>query len=57
MKNYSSRERRAYHSGMAYAAGKKGQRIPYTNEKNIQSFRNGYKKGLTVILNYPDAKK
>ncbi len=56
MAKYSSRERRAYHSGMAYAAGRKGKKIPYKNEKNLKSFRNGYRKGLTVIVNYPDAR-
>lgn len=40
-KKYSSKERKAYHMGRAWAAGKLGKRIPCPDEKTKQSFRNG----------------
>lgn len=40
-KKYSSKERKAYHMGRAWAAGKEGKRIPCPDEKTKRSFRNG----------------
>ena len=56
-KKYSSGQRKAYYSGMGYAAAQKGKRIPFQSEKNLTSFREGYRKGVTVIVKYPDLKK
>lgn len=54
---YSSGQKKAYYSGMGYAAAHKGKKIDFKSEKNKQSFREGYRKGVTVIVNYPDLKK
>lgn len=54
---YSSGQKKAYYSGMGYAAARKGKKIPFKSEKNMTSFRQGYKKGVTVIVKYPDIKK
>ena len=40
-KSYSSRERKAYHMGRAYAAAKAGKRVKCPDDKSKQSFRNG----------------
>ncbi|MDE7301146.1 MAG: hypothetical protein K2N47_03155 [Clostridia bacterium] len=42
-KKYSASERKAFHMGRAYAAGKAGKRIPCPDEKTKKSFRNGVK--------------
>ncbi len=42
-KKYSARERKAFHMGRAWAAGKDGKRIPCPDGKTKQSFRNGVK--------------
>ena len=56
-KKYSNGQKKAYYSGMGYAAAHKGKAIPFKSDKNKQSFREGYKKGVTVIVKYPDLKK
>ncbi len=40
-KKYTAKERKAFHMGRAWAAGKDGKRIPCPDEKTKQSFRNG----------------
>lgn len=40
-KNYSAKERKAYHMGRAYQTAKLGKRVPCPDEKTKQSFRNG----------------
>ena len=40
-KNYSAKERKAYHMGRAYAAAKAGKRVKCSDEKTKQSFKNG----------------
>lgn len=42
-KKYSSKERKAYHMGRAWAAGKSGKRVSCPDEKTKQSFKNGVK--------------
>lgn len=42
-KKYSAKERKAFHMGRAWAAGKEGKRIPCPDEKTKRSFRNGVK--------------
>lgn len=42
-RKYSAKERKAFHMGRAWAAGKDGKRIPCPDEKTKQSFRNGVK--------------
>ena len=40
-KTYSTKERKAYHMGRAYAAAKAGKRVKLPDDKTKQSFRNG----------------
>ena len=40
-KNYSAKERKAYHMGRAYQTAKLGKRVSCPDEKTKQSFRNG----------------
>lgn len=40
-KKYSASERKAFHMGRAYAAGKDGGRVVCPDEKTKRSFRNG----------------
>ena len=42
-KKYSAKERKAFHMGRAWEAGKEGKRIPCPDEKTKRSFRNGVK--------------
>lgn len=42
-KKYSRKERKAFHMGRAWAAGKEGKQIVCPDEKTRQSFRNGVK--------------
>lgn len=56
-KKYTEAQKKAYYSGMGYSAGRRGKKIPFKSEKNKQSFREGYKKGVTVIVKYPDLNK
>lgn len=42
-KQYSEREKQAYHAGRGYAAGKSGKRVKCKTEREKQSFRNGVK--------------
>lgn len=42
-KQYSVKERKAFHMGRAWAAGKDGKRVFCRDEKTKQSFRNGVK--------------
>lgn len=41
---FSKRERRAYHMGRAYAAGKKGVKVKGLSENEKRSFANGFNK-------------
>lgn len=40
-KQFSEKEKHAYHAGRGYGAAKKGKRVRCTTEKERQSFRNG----------------
>lgn len=40
-KIYTAEEKKAYHMGRAWAAGKKNKRVKCKTEKEKQSFRNG----------------
>ena len=42
-KQYSEREKQAFHAGRGYAAGKANKRVKCKTEKEKQSFRNGVK--------------
>ena len=42
-KSYSEAEKRAYHGGRAYAAGKAGKRVKLKTEREKKSFSNGVK--------------
>ncbi len=54
---FTKAQKRAYYSGQGYRAGQFGKAIPFKNDKNKQSFREGYRKAKTIIVKYPDVKK
>ncbi len=54
---YTSGQKKAYYSGMGYAAGRKGKKIPFKSDSNLESFRKGYSAGVEIIVKYPDLKK
>ena len=51
---YTKAQKKAYHMGKGYAAGKSGAVIPF-GEKNKSSFLNGYKKGKDLTSKYDNA--
>lgn len=51
---YTSGQRKAYYSGMGYHAGYKKKRIPFKNESNKASFRQGYAKAAKSVAKYPN---
>lgn len=53
MVKYTKAQKKAYYSGMGYRAGEQGKFIPFSNPKNLQSFRNGYKAARTKVAKYP----
>lgn len=53
---YTEGQRKAYYSGMGYRAGMEGKAIPFKNEENKKSFREGYRKAKARVSNYPDRK-
>ena len=57
MAKYTRAQKKAYYSGMGYRAGQEGKAIPFKNEKNKQSFRDGYKKAKQTIEKYPKIKR
>ena len=52
-KKYTSGQRRAYYSGQGYRAGYEGKQIPFKNEKNKQSFRDGFASVKITVSKYP----
>ncbi len=56
-KKYSYGQKKAYYSGMGYAAAYKGKAIPFASDKNKQAFREGYRKGVVVTGKYPNLNK
>ena len=56
-KKFTYAQKKAYYSGMGYRAGQQGKRIPFANEKNLQSFRNGYSKAKNAVERYPSLSK
>ncbi len=56
-KKFTSAQKKAYYSGMGYAAARKGKMIPFKNEENKASFKEGFNKGITVVIKYPDLSK
>ena len=56
---YSAAQKKAYYSGMGYRAACEGKRIPFKNDNNLQSFREGYKAAGASVSKYPqrDTKK
>lgn len=53
---YTAAQRKAYYSGMGYRAGYEGKEIPFKNEKNKQSFREGFASVKVVVSGYPELK-
>ena len=54
MPKYTAAQRKAYYSGMGYRAGQDGKAIPFKNEQNKESFRQGYRKAKNTISKYPN---
>lgn len=55
-KKYTAAQKKAYYSGMGYRAGQKRKQIPFKNEQNLQSFRDGYRAVGSTVDKYPDLK-
>lgn len=53
-KKYTRAQQKAYYSGMGYRAGQEGKKIPFKNEKNLNSFRQGYQKARVAVSRYPN---
>lgn len=51
---YTAAQKKAYYSGMGYRAGQSGKRIPFSNKRNLESFRNGYRAAAGKVNRYPD---
>lgn len=51
--NYTQGQKKAYYSGMGYRAGQYDKRIPFKNEENLKSFRNGYTAAKNAVDRYP----
>jgi hypothetical protein len=41
-RSFSDREKRAYSAGIGYGCAKKGKRVKCNNEREKQSFKNGF---------------
>ena len=54
---YTKSQYKAFWTGRGYRAGQKKKRIPYTNAKNLDSFREGYKSAKNAVDKYPKLKK
>lgn len=54
---YTAAQRKAYYSGMGYRAGYEGKQIPFKNDKNKQSFREGFASVKVIVSKYPDLDK
>lgn len=54
---YTAAQRKAYYSGMGYRAGYEGKAIPFKNDKNKQSFKEGFASVKVIVSKYPDVKK
>ncbi len=50
---YTASQKKAYYSGMGYRAGQEGKKIPFKNEKNKESFREGYRAAKPKVDGYP----
>ena len=44
-RSYSTKEKRAYDAGRAYARARKGKRMGLRTKKEQESFKNGYRRG------------
>lgn len=53
-KRYTAAQKKAYYSGMGYAACMEGKAIPFKNEENKASFKAGYNKGKQQVKQYPN---
>jgi len=52
-KRYSNAQKRAYHSGQGYRAGRYGKRIKFKNKRNLASFRAGYRDAKYSVSRLP----
>lgn len=52
MKRYTEAQKKAYYSGMGYRACAEGKAIPFKNEANKESFKQGYKKAGPTVAKY-----
>lgn len=52
-RKYSAGQKKAYYSGMGYRAAFEGKKIPFRNESNKDSFRQGYRDAGKKVSKYP----
>lgn len=50
-------KKKAFYRGQGYRAGQQGKKIPYRNEENLKSFRDGYTSVKVTVQKYPDLDK
>ena len=53
---YTAAQRKAFYSGMGYRAAYEGKEIPFKNDKNKQSFKEGFASVKVIVSNYPELK-
>ena len=56
-KKYTAAQKRAYYSGQGYRLARANKAIPFKNEKNKESFRQGYKSVDKQAKSYPNLNK
>ncbi len=54
MAKYTRAQKKAYYSGMGYRAAMENKKIPFKSEKNLNSFRQGYKNAAANVSRYPN---
>lgn len=52
-RKFSAAQKKAYYSGMGYRAAHDGKQIPFKNEENKESFRQGYRSAGKTVAKYP----
>ena len=55
-RRYTAGQKKAYYSGMGYRAAYDGKQIPFKNESNKESFRQGYRAAGKKVSKYPPLK-
>ncbi len=55
-RKYTAGQKKAYYSGMGYRAAYERKEIPFKNESNKESFRQGYRSAGKKVSKYPPLK-